>query len=69
MLYCRHTPFANGPEDTPTEILNRIGNSNLDLKSGNWIVVSAEAKVLLLCFVAVLYVLLILITNLCFRIW
>ncbi|KAL4098784.1 hypothetical protein QTP88_023321 [Uroleucon formosanum] len=43
-LLAGHTPFANGPEDTPTEILNRIGNSNLDLKSGNWIVVSAEAK-------------------------
>lgn len=43
-LLAGHTPFANGPEDTPTEILNRIGNSNLDLKSGNWTVVSAEAK-------------------------
>lgn len=41
----RHTPFASGPEDTPIEILNRIGNSNLDFKSGNWLVVSADAKV------------------------
>lgn len=54
----RHTPFANGPEDTPTEILNRIGNSNLDLKSGNWTVVSAEAKVQFLCCLIILFVLL-----------
>lgn len=43
-LLAGHTPFASGPEDTPTEILNRIGNSSIDLKSGNWMVVSAEAK-------------------------
>lgn len=50
----RHTPYASGPEDTPSEILYRIGNSNLDLKSGNWLVVSADAKVPFLYWVIVL---------------
>lgn len=39
------TPFANGPEDTPNEILNRIGNGHFSLTGGNWDTVSDVAKV------------------------
>lgn len=39
------TPFANGPEDTPDEILNRIGNGHFSLGGGNWDTVSDAAKV------------------------
>lgn len=39
------TPFANGPEDTPDEILNRIGNGYFSLGGGNWDTVSDAAKV------------------------
>lgn len=39
------TPFANGPEDTPNEILNRIGNGHFSLAGGNWDTVSDAAKV------------------------
>lgn len=42
----RRTPFANGPAESPKEILRRIGESNLDLESGNWTSVSSEAKVI-----------------------
>uniref|UniRef100_A0A3Q2Y1H1 Ribosomal protein S6 kinase n=1 Tax=Hippocampus comes TaxID=109280 RepID=A0A3Q2Y1H1_HIPCM len=38
------TPFANGPEDTPNEILNRIGNGHFSLSGGNWDTVSDAAK-------------------------
>ncbi|KAM4540789.1 ribosomal protein S6 kinase alpha-1 isoform 1-T1 [Fundulus diaphanus] len=38
------TPFANGPEDTPNEILNRIGNGSFSLNGGNWDTVSDAAK-------------------------
>ncbi|CAG10441.1 unnamed protein product, partial [Tetraodon nigroviridis] len=38
------TPFANGPEDTPDEILNRIGNGHFSLGGGNWDTVSDAAK-------------------------
>uniref|UniRef100_A0A8C4DE58 non-specific serine/threonine protein kinase n=1 Tax=Dicentrarchus labrax TaxID=13489 RepID=A0A8C4DE58_DICLA len=38
------TPFANGPEDTPNEILNRIGNGHFSLNGGNWDTVSDAAK-------------------------
>eukprot|EP00064_Thunnus_orientalis_P015259 superscaffoldBa00002794_g15309 len=38
------TPFANGPEDTPNEILNRIGNGHFSLTGGNWDTVSESAK-------------------------
>ncbi|KAL0994001.1 hypothetical protein UPYG_G00116590 [Umbra pygmaea] len=38
------TPFANGPEDTPEEILARIGSGKFSLKGGYWNSVSAEAK-------------------------
>lgn len=39
------TPFANGPEDTPDEILNRIGNGHFSLGGGNWETMSDAAKV------------------------
>ncbi|XP_037550127.1 ribosomal protein S6 kinase alpha-3 isoform X2 [Nematolebias whitei] len=38
------TPFANGPEDTPEEILSRIGSGKFSLTGGYWNSVSAEAK-------------------------
>ncbi|XP_073472251.1 ribosomal protein S6 kinase alpha-1 isoform X2 [Lithobates pipiens] len=39
-----YTPFANGPEDTPDEILARIGSGKFTLKGGNWNTVSDSAK-------------------------
>ncbi|XP_053202738.1 ribosomal protein S6 kinase alpha-1-like isoform X2 [Panonychus citri] len=39
-----HTPFANGPEDTPNSILGKVGKGEFDLKSGNWRRVSETAK-------------------------
>lgn len=39
------TPFANGPEDTPEEILARIGSGKFSLSGGYWNSVSTEAKV------------------------
>lgn len=41
----RFTPFANGPEDTPEEILARIGSGKFSLSGGYWNSVSFEAKV------------------------
>ena len=41
----RVTPFAYGPNDTPNDILMRIGEGEIDLKSGNWVNVSDSAKV------------------------
>ncbi|XP_052341803.1 ribosomal protein S6 kinase alpha-1-like isoform X2 [Oncorhynchus keta] len=38
------TPFANGPEDTPDEILSRIGSGHFTLTGGNWDAVSEAAK-------------------------
>ncbi|XP_014288774.1 ribosomal protein S6 kinase 2 beta isoform X1 [Halyomorpha halys] len=43
-LLAGRTPFANSPTDTPTDILQRIGDSKIDLDSGNWANISAEAK-------------------------
>ncbi|MBN3276409.1 KS6A3 kinase, partial [Polyodon spathula] len=40
----RFTPFANGPEDTPEEILARIGSGKFSLTGGYWNSVSNEAK-------------------------
>lgn len=40
----RKSPFANGPKDTPTDILQRINECKLDFASGNWASVSNEAK-------------------------
>ncbi|XP_056413395.1 ribosomal protein S6 kinase alpha-1 isoform X4 [Hyla sarda] len=39
-----YTPFANGPEDTPDEILARIGSGKFTLRGGNWNTVSESAK-------------------------
>jgi len=38
------TPFANGPTDSPEEILKRINGSKFQLDSGNWSSVSEDAK-------------------------
>ncbi|XP_056313675.1 ribosomal protein S6 kinase alpha-1 isoform X1 [Danio aesculapii] len=38
------TPFANGPEDTPEEILARIGSGKFSLTGGYWNSVSHDAK-------------------------
>ncbi|KAM7160134.1 ribosomal protein S6 kinase alpha-6 isoform 2-T2 [Macrochelys suwanniensis] len=40
-----YTPFANGPNDTPEEILLRIGSGKFSLSGGNWDTVSDAAKV------------------------
>lgn len=40
-----HTPFANGPNDTPNDILARIGEGKFSLVGGNWDSVSSLAKV------------------------
>lgn len=45
VFFTSFTPFANGPEDTPDEILNRIGNGHFSLGGGNWDTVSDAAKV------------------------
>ncbi|XP_059241129.1 ribosomal protein S6 kinase alpha-6 isoform X2 [Mustela nigripes] len=42
-----YTPFANGPNDTPEEILLRIGNGKFSLTGGNWDNISDGAKDLL----------------------
>uniref|UniRef100_A0A8C5SXZ8 non-specific serine/threonine protein kinase n=1 Tax=Laticauda laticaudata TaxID=8630 RepID=A0A8C5SXZ8_LATLA len=42
-----YTPFANGPNDTPEEILLRIGSGKFSLNGGNWDTVSDAAKDLL----------------------
>uniref|UniRef100_A0A8C6MNP8 Ribosomal protein S6 kinase n=1 Tax=Mus spicilegus TaxID=10103 RepID=A0A8C6MNP8_MUSSI len=39
-----YTPFANGPSDTPEEILSRIGSGKFTLSGGNWNTVSETAK-------------------------
>nr|XP_014434720.1 ribosomal protein S6 kinase alpha-2 isoform X4 [Pelodiscus sinensis] len=38
------TPFANGPDDTPEEILARIGSGKYALAGGNWDSISDAAK-------------------------
>ncbi|XP_051020170.1 ribosomal protein S6 kinase alpha-2 [Acomys russatus] len=38
------TPFANGPDDTPEEILVRIGSGKFALSGGNWDSISDAAK-------------------------
>ncbi|GAA6104975.1 ribosomal protein S6 kinase alpha-2 isoform X1 [Tachysurus ichikawai] len=38
------TPFASGPDDTPEEILARIGSGKYTLSGGNWDTVSDAAK-------------------------
>ena len=44
VLHCRQTPFANGPTDTPADILARIGEGNVSLGGANWDSVSPLAK-------------------------
>uniref|UniRef100_H3A9Q1 non-specific serine/threonine protein kinase n=1 Tax=Latimeria chalumnae TaxID=7897 RepID=H3A9Q1_LATCH len=39
-----YTPFANGPDDTPEDILARIGSGKFSLSGGYWNSVSDEAK-------------------------
>lgn len=46
----RYTPFANGPNDTPEEILLRIGSGKFSLTGGNWDTVSDTSKVLWVFF-------------------
>ena len=53
VLSSSHTPFANGPNDTPNDILARIGEGKFSLVGGNWDSVSTLAKVILLLVVAV----------------
>ncbi len=48
LLLCRTTPFASGPEDTPQQILARIGEGKIPLNGGNWDSVSPSAKDLVL---------------------
>jgi len=43
LLSC--TPFANGPSDTPEEILTRIGGGKFSVSGGNWDTISDMAKV------------------------
>ncbi|XP_007107884.1 ribosomal protein S6 kinase alpha-2 isoform X1 [Physeter macrocephalus] len=38
------TPFANGPDDTPEDILARIGSGEYALSGGNWDSISDAAK-------------------------
>ncbi|NXI83359.1 KS6A3 kinase, partial [Rhipidura dahli] len=45
-----YTPFANGPDDTPEEILARIGSGKFSLSGGYWNSVSDTAKAILLLF-------------------
>ena len=39
-----HTPYAHGPNDTASDILNRIGEGKFTLSGGNWESVSEPAK-------------------------
>ena len=34
ICFCRQTPYASGPSDTPDEILKRIGKGQYDINSG-----------------------------------
>ena len=38
------TPFATGPEDSPEDILRRIGKGQYNMDLGNWSTVSSLAK-------------------------
>lgn len=42
-----YTPFANGPDDTPTDILKRIETGKFNMSGGNWKSVSDIAKVII----------------------
>ena len=45
LMIHRKTPFANGPTDSPEEILKRINESKYQIDSGNWSSVSGDTKV------------------------
>ena len=45
LIKSSYTPFANGPDDTPEEILARIGSGKFSLSGGYWNSVSDTAKV------------------------
>ncbi|NWZ04830.1 KS6A3 kinase, partial [Agelaius phoeniceus] len=45
-----YTPFANGPDDTPEEILARIGSGKFSLSGGYWNSVSDTAKASIFAF-------------------
>jgi len=47
------TPFATGPEDSPEDILRRIGKGQYSTESGNWQSVSPLAKELVHAMLAV----------------
>jgi len=47
------TPFATGPEDSPEDILRRIGKGQYSTDSGNWQTVSPLAKELVHAMLAV----------------
>lgn len=47
------TPFATGPEDSPEDILRRIGKGQYSTESGNWQSVSTQAKELVHAMLAV----------------
>lgn len=47
------TPFATGPEDSPEDILRRIGKGQYSTESGNWSSVSPLAKELVHAMLAV----------------
>lgn len=45
VIFVSRTPFATGPEDTPTMILQRIGEGSISLSGGTWDNVTDIAKV------------------------
>jgi p90 ribosomal S6 kinase len=40
----RYTPFHNNPDDSASDILDRIGPGYIDIESGIWRDISNEAK-------------------------
>nr|CAD7595822.1 unnamed protein product [Timema genevievae] len=42
--FTHRTPFANSGTESPSVILQRIGEGRFDLESGNWASISLEAK-------------------------
>nr|CAD7427484.1 unnamed protein product [Timema monikensis] len=44
MVAVYRTPFANSGTESPSVILQRIGEGRFDLESGNWASISLEAK-------------------------
>ena len=48
LFHSSSTPFATGPDDTPEDILARIGEGKISLTGGNWNSISSAAKDLVL---------------------